>query len=302
MIVRKEMNSDSQNNEYQQITNRVSVVSVLVNLGLSLFKAAAGILGHSSAMISDAVHSASDILGSLIVVVGAHFSEREADKNHPYGHERFESVSSVLLAFILVMAGFSIAGAAFETLRTGAYRHASAPGRIALAAAVISIVFKEAMYWYTIHYARIIRSGSLKAEAWHHRSDALSSVGSLIGIAGARMGFPALDPAAGLVISLFILKAAADIFREAVDRMTDHACDSAFEEEIRQCVLSCPGVQGIDLLQTREFGRKAYVDLEVRMDGHMELARAHQCAEEIHRTLEERFPLVKHVMVHVNPC
>ena len=286
---------------YERVTTRVSSISMAGNVLLALFKFIAGILGHSGAMISDAVHSSSDVLGSLIVIIGVKISGKDADKNHPYGHERFESVASILLSVLLLFAAVEIAEKGIVSVWNGDYRTAAIPGGIALIAAVISIVSKEAMYHYTMHYAKILSSGSLKAEAWHHRSDSLSSIGSLIGIAGARLGFPILDPIAAVIISLFILKAAYDIFMGAIDQMTDHAGSKELEKEIRECVLGCSGIRHIDILRTREFGRKIYVDLEVSMDSALTLEEAHENAEAVHHVLEERFPELKHVMVHVNP-
>ena len=293
--------SKKRNDSYEQVTTRVSSVSMAGNVLLAAFKFFAGIFGHSAAMISDAVHSSSDVLGSLIVLIGVKLSGKEADRNHPYGHERFESVASILLSFLLLMAGLEIAGSSIGSVVRGEYLTAQLPGKIALAAAIISIVSKEAMYYYTMHFANKISSGSLRAEAWHHRSDSLSSIGSLIGIAGTRAGIPLCEPIAAGLISLFILKAAYDIFKSAIDQMTDHAGSAELENEIRTCVSSYDGIMSIDMLHTREFGRKIYVDLEVSMDSALSLGEAHDKAEGVHDLLEERFPELKHVMVHVNP-
>ena len=285
---------------YHAVVRRVSAVGITGNLLLTVFKLAAGIIGRSSAMLSDAIHSASDIAGSLIVLIGVSFSERQADRDHPYGHERLECIASVLLAVILLLAGLTVGYGAVSRL-TGGADGLEIPGRIALIAAVVSVVAKEGMFQYTIIQAKRIDSGALRAEAWHHRSDALSSVGSLVGIAGARLGLPFLDPLAGFIICLFILKAAYDIFREAMEKMTDHSADEEVERQIRACVEEIDAVRGIDLLRTREFGRKLYVDLEIRMDGSLTLEESHGVAERLHDLLEERFPRIKHVMVHVNP-
>ena len=286
---------------YQAAVSRVSAVGIGANLALTLFKLAAGILGRSSAMLSDAVHSLSDIAGGLIVVVGVNLSERQADEDHPYGHERLECIASLLLAVILLVAALAMGRSAAVSIVTGSYRTAAVPGGIALIAAVVSIAVKEGLYRWTMARAGILGSGALRAEAWHHRSDALSSVGSLIGVGGAMLGLRVLDPAASLVICLFILKAAYDIAREAVERMTDHTGGQEWDESIRACAEGFPDIQGIDLLRTREFGRKLYVDLEIRMDGSLTLAESHNVAEALHDELETRFPQIKHVMIHVNP-
>ena len=172
---------------------------------------------------------------------------------------------------------------------------------LALAAAILSIVVKEAMFWYTRAGAKRIDSGALMADAWHHRSDSLSSVGALIGIGGARLGFPILDPVASVVICIFIEKAALDIFMDAVNKMVDKACDEETEAKMQECVMAQEGVLGVDLLRTRTFGNKVYVDIEISADGDKTLREAHTIAENVHDSVEIEFPKVKHIMVHVNP-
>ncbi|WP_207708147.1 cation diffusion facilitator family transporter [Murimonas intestini] len=288
-------------NDSRKIAMRVSTVSIAGNVILSLFKLFAGVAANSGAMVSDAVHSASDVFSTVIVMIGIKFANKASDKEHQYGHERMECVAAVILAVILFGTGLGIGyrGAVKIFYDTG--KELAVPGTLALAAAVISIAVKEAMYWYTRAAAKKIRSGALLADAWHHRSDALSSVGSFAGIFGARLGFPVLDPAASIVICVFILKAACGIFADAIGRMTDKACDDELVEEIRDIILSQSGVLGIDQLKTRLFGARIYVDVEIRADGNETLKRAHETAEKVHGAIEEHFPDVKHCMVHVNP-
>lgn len=288
--------------QFEKTAVRVSMVSIIGNAILSTLKLLAGILAHSGAMISDAVHSASDVFSSIIVIIGVKISAKDSDSEHPYGHERFECVAAVVLAVILFITGLFIGHSALEQITAGEEQQLVIPGVLALAAAVVSIVTKEAMYWYTRFYAKKLDSGALMADAWHHRSDALSSVGALIGIAGARMGYPILDPIASLVICVFILKAACDIFKDAMGKMVDHACDAEMEESLRQCASAQPGVLGIDLLQTRIFGNKIYVDIEIAADGQITLAESHAIAEQVHAAIEAQFTKVKHIMVHVNPA
>ena len=288
--------------QFEATAVRVSMVSIIGNAILSTLKLLAGILAHSGAMISDAVHSASDVFSSIIVIIGVKISAKDSDHDHPYGHERFECVAAVVLAVILFITGLFIGHSALEQITAGEERQLVIPGALALAAAVVSIVTKEAMYWYTRFYAKRLDSGALMADAWHHRSDALSSVGALIGIAGARMGYPILDPIASLVICVFVLKAACDIFKDAMKKMVDHACDAEMEESLRQCASAQPGVLGIDLLQTRIFGNKIYVDIEISADGQITLAESHAIAEQVHAAIEAQFTKVKHIMVHVNPA
>ena len=286
---------------FEKTAVRVSMVSIIGNTVLSLLKLLAGIFAHSGAMVSDAVHSASDVFSSLIVIIGIKISSKAADKEHPYGHERFECVAAIILAVVLCITGLFIGHTAIEHLSAENARGITVPGLLALAAAIVSIVCKEAMYWYTRQYAKRLDSDALMADAWHHRSDALSSVGALIGIAGARIGFPLLDPIASLVICVFIIRAAYTIFRDAIDKMVDHSCDEEVEQQILQCAAEQDNVLGVDLIQTRVFGNKVYVDIEIRADGESTLAESHEIAECVHDAIEKKFSQVKHIMVHVNP-
>lgn len=215
--------------DFEKTAVRVSMVSIIGNAVLSAFKVLAGFIAHSGAMISDGVHSASDVFSSVIVIIGVKLSAKKSDKEHPYGHERMECVAAIILAAVLLVTGLFIGDSALGKLIGGKYDSLEMPGILALIAAVISIVVKEGMFWYTRYYAKLLDSGAVMADAWHHRSDALSSIGALIGIAGARMGMPVLDPIATFVICLFILKAAYDIFKDAVDKMVDHSCDDKTE-------------------------------------------------------------------------
>lgn len=286
--------------QHEKVAVGVSTVTIVINLTLAGFKFLAGFLAHSGAMISDAVHSASDVLATLIVILGVKLAGRDADRSHPYGHERLECVAALILAVILGATGLGIGWSGIRKI-TGSGELA-VPGLLALIAAVVSIVVKEAMFWYTWLAAKRINSSALKAEAWHHRSDALSSVGSFAGILGARLGFPALDPVASVVICLFILKAAWDILSDALGKMTDHACPPAMEQEMADVILAQPGVLGLDTLNTRLFGDRVYVDVEIQADGDLPLKVTHATAQAVHDTLECQFPQVKHCMVHVNPA
>lgn len=288
--------------DYEKVALRVSRTSIVSNIVLTIFKLLAGVIAHSGAMVSDAIHSASDVFSTIIVIIGIRISGKASDKDHPYGHERMECVASIVLATILAGTGLGIGYAAVNKIVGGNYANLAVPGTLALIAAVVSILVKEGMYQYTRIYAKKIDSGALMADAWHHRSDALSSIGALIGIAGARIGFPFLDPVASVVICVFIEKAAYDIFRDAVDKMVDKACDDEVESMLRERALAQDGVLGVDLLHTRVFGNKIYVDIEISVDGDMKLREAHGIAECVHDAIERAFPKVKHIMVHVNPA
>lgn len=289
-------------NDFQKVANRVSIITIIENLVLSVIKLLAGIIAHSNAMISDAIHSASDVFSTFVVIIGIKLASKKPDKDHPYGHERMECVAAIVLAVVLLITGLGIGMKALKNILNGNYSDLQVPGVLALIAAIVSIVSKEVMYRYTRYNAKKIDSSALMADAWHHRSDAFSSIGALIGIGGARLGFPIMDSIASLVIFVFIVKAALDIFKDAMDKMVDHSCDEDTERQIYDCVMKNENVLGIDLLQTRIFGNKIYVDVEIREDGSITLQEAHNIAEAVHDDIERTFPQVKHIMVHVNPA
>ncbi len=285
----------------KKIAVRVSWVSIIVNALLSFGKLLAGLLAASGAMVSDAVHSASDVISSVMVMFGVSMAAKEEDQNHPYGHERLECVTALLLAALLFITGVGIGLNGIKNISLALDGDLAAPGLLALWAAVVSIAVKEAMYWYTRAAAKKTRSGALLADAWHHRSDALSSVGSFVGILGARLGWPILDPVAALVICCFILKVAWDIASDSFDKMVDHACDETVVEQIRKVVRDTPGVLSLDDLKTRRFGSKSYVDVEIGVDSRLNIVEAHNIAQLLHDNIEQTLPEVKHCMVHVNP-
>ena len=205
-----------------------------------------------------------------------------------------------IAAFVLALVGGSICYSAVREIISGAAQ-TEVPGLPALAAAALSIVVKEVLFWYTHGVAKRYRSTALHAEAWHQRSDALSSVGALIGIGGARLGVPVMEPVASGIIGLFILRVAVRVFRKAVDQMVDRACDGETEDGFRRTALSIDGVRKVELLRTRMFGNRVYVDLEIAVDPELRLADAHAIAENVHDAIERQHPDVKHIMVHVNP-
>lgn len=284
------------------VIRRLSLVSLIGNALFSGFKLLAGVWGHSGAMISDAIHSFSDVLTTFIAWFGVKVSRRAADASHPYGHERLECVASLFLGIVLMGTGIGVGRAGLETIFSGQYETITPPGAIALVAAVLSIVSKEAMYWYTRYYAKLIHSDAFMADAWHHRSDAFSSIGSLIGIGGAMLGFPVMDSVASVVICVFILKVAYDILKDAVVKILDTSCGEQYEAELQKFVSEQKDVVCVDTLHSRMFGSKVYVDLEIEVDGSKTLQEAHDVAERVHTELEHRFPDIKHVMVHLNPA
>lgn len=285
----------------ETVIRKLSLVSLLGNALLSGFKLFAGIFGYSGAMISDAIHSFSDVFTTLVAWIGVKVSKKAADADHPYGHERMECVAALILGLILLVTGIGIGKTGVENILSGRYKTLPVPGTIALIAALASIVGKETMYWYTRYYAKLINSAAFMADAWHHRSDALSSIGSLIGIAGARLGFPALDPAASVLICLFILKVGYDVLKDAFAKMLDTSCGDDYEKKLLHYIAEQKDVIHVDMLRSRMFGNKIYIDLEIAVDGDKSLKEAHAVAENVHARVESHFPEVKHIMIHVNP-
>ncbi len=286
------------NNEKEAM--KVSVVSIVSNVFLTIIKFIAGFISHSGAMISDAIHSLSDVLSTFVVIIGVKLSNKKADKEHPYGHERLECVASIILAVMLALTGVGIGANGIGNIIKGKYI-ILVSGTLALVIAVVSILVKEAMYWYTRNTAKKINSGALLADAWHHRSDALSSVGSFIGILGAKLGFPVLDSIASVIICLFVIKVAYDIFKDAVDKMVDKSCDEDTIKKIEDIIYENKEVVKIDDLKTRQFGNRYYIDVEISVDKNMSVLNAHDVAQNVHDDIENRLPSTKHCMIHVNP-
>ncbi len=283
-----------------KIAITVSVVTIVVNAILSGGKLIVGILDSSNAMISDAIHSASDVFSTIIVIIGIKISAKASDKDHPFGHERMECVAAIILAIVLGGTGIAMGYAGIMNIVNKVYVD-TFPGWPALIAAIVSIVVKEGMYWYTRSAAKLIKSDALMADAWHHRSDAFSSVGAFAGILGSMLGAPILDSIASIIICVFVLKVAIDIFRNSIGKMVDKSCDRNTEDKMRELIVAQEGVMSLDVIRTRIFGNKVYVEIEISVDENAPLIQAHSIAEHVHDLIEKNFPDVKHCMVHVNP-
>lgn len=285
------------NNE--KIAIKISFISIIGNIVLSILKMIASFIGKSQAMLSDAIHSLSDVLSTLVVIIGVKISSKQDDEDHPYGHEKLECIASIILSFMLFATALGIGYAGLNSMLKPS--EIQTPKVIALIAAVISIIVKESMFQYTKYNAKKIKSDALMADAWHHRSDALSSIGSLIGIGFAMLGYPIFDAIASIIICLLIIKVSLDIFKSAVNKIVDKSCDENILDEIRSIILSNENVLGIDSLKTRQFGNKIYVDVEISLDKNLTFIKAHDISEQIHHKLEKKMPAIKHCMVHANP-
>lgn len=289
---------DTKAQENLEIAKRISVVTILWNVILSVIKIIAGLVGNSGAMIADGIHSISDVATTVLAFWGVKMASKSADEDHPYGHEKIEPVMGKMLAIILFITAAGIMYKGAQTIISGL---AETPKGIAIYAAILSIVIKEWMFRYTIKGANTINSGALKADAWHHRTDALSSVGSLVGIAGAMMGYPLMDPIAGVAIGLLVMKVAVDIYIQSVKELIDTAADKETVDALRKTILSVEGVKVVDDLKTRIHASRLYVDVEIGVDRYLSLHDAHIIAENVHDLIENDYESVKHCMVHVNP-
>lgn len=277
---------------------RVSILTILLNIFLFIFKIVAGILGCSTAMIADGIHTLSDIITTFMVILGLKISSKEEDAEHPYGHEKFEPIYGKIISTLLLLTGIFIAYKGIKNLFLGDYIK---PKSIAIIASMVSILVKEIMYRYTIQTANKIQSISMEADAWHHRSDALSSVGTFIGILGAKLGFTILDPITAIVVSLFIIKVAVKFYIKSVKELVDTSADDDTLIKIRKEVLKISGVEKIYKLKTRCFGSKLYVDIEIYVDSKISVEEGHTIATKVHDHIENTFKNIKHCMVHVEP-
>ncbi len=285
-----------------KILNRLTWGGFLGNVFLAVFKLLAGIFGSSIAMLSDAIHSISHVFTTLIALAGVKAGEKEADDRHPYGHERMECIASLILGLVLVVAACDIAWNGLSAIVTGSYKTMETPGVLALVAAAVSILVNEGMYLYIRYYAEKIHSSAFMAAAVHDHADSLSSVGSFVGILGAMAGFPIMDSVAALAICLFLFKSAYDILKEALDEMLDVSGGTDFDRDLTAYISGQAGVTRVDLLKSRLFGSRIYVDLEIGVDGDWKLKDAHAVAQRVHDNVEKEFPRVKHIMIHVNPA
>ncbi len=279
----------------------ISRTNIFMNAFLSLSKLAIGVFAHSNAMINDGINNASDVVGSVIVAVGVSQGAKDSDKHHQYGHERLECVASILVSGIVMALGVGLFFDGIGKIYNGSYQNLPMPGVAAVIAAIASIIIKEIMFLYTRSAAKKTGSSALMASAWDSQSDVLATTGGLIGIVASRLGVPVADSIAAIVIAMFIFKVGLDIFKDGMYKMVDHACPDEEVKKIRKVAEEQTGVMSVDVLQTRMFGSRAYVDVEISAEGTQSLIQAHAIAERVHHAIEINFPQVKHCMVHVNP-
>jgi len=277
---------------------KISKITIIINVLLFAIKLLAGIWGRSGAIIADAIHSLSDVLTTIAVMVGLKLAKQPADDQHPYGHEKLEPITAKILASMLLITALLIGFNGIKNIINGT---TVIPAKIAMYAAILSIIVKEWMYRYTAGGAKKIESSALMADAWHHRSDAFSSIGTLIGVIGARMGYPILDPVASLVICILITKVAIDIYKEAINQLIDRSADTKTVDSIKNQIEKINGVISIDELKTRVCANRLYVDVEICVNSNLSVCEAHEISESVHTAIENLDNRIKHCMVHVNP-
>lgn len=284
---------------------RVTWTGSFVNFLLVVFKLAAGILGHSAAMIADAVHSLSDFVTDIIVIVFTRISNKPQDKGHDYGHGKYETLATAIIGTVLFAVGAGICWNGLLAIRSVWQGHVlPVPGVLALSGAVVSVILKEITYRYTIHVGRRIDSAVVIANAWHHRSDAFSSIGTFIGIGGAiTLGekWSVLDPMAAIIVSFFIMKVSVQLLKPCVDELTEKSLPDDIETEIMRIAEHTPGVSALHNLRTRRIGNHYAIEMHIRMNGRLTLYEAHSKASAIERKLKEKFGIDTHVGIHVEP-
>ena len=301
MLNNKTMNESDRKKEIYRIT----IIGSVVNLLLLIFKFVAGFVGHSAAMIADAVHSLSDFVTDIVVIVFVRISSKPVDESHSYGHGKYETLATAIIGLVLLgVAAGILAGGVKDVVFVAKGGVLDKPGTIALIAAAVSIVLKEAIYQYTVYKGKGIQSQALVANAWHHRSDAFSSIGTLLGIGGAIFAgakWRILDPLAAIVVSFFIAKVAVNILKNSLDELLEHSLPASNEDEIRKIILSVDGVSSPHHLRTRRIGYNYAIDVHIRMDGKMTLIEAHQKTTVVERLLKERFGAGTIVSIHTEP-
>ncbi len=280
-------------------STRVAVVGAVVNLLLSIVKVVVGVLGHSQALIMDGIHSLSDLLTDLLVVVASRHAAHGPDEEHPYGHGRFETAATLGLgAFLVLVAGGIMWDSIERLLHAG---QAVRPAVMALYAAIASILAKEWLFWYTRAVARRIRSDLLMANAWHHRSDAVSSVVVLVGVGGALLGFPWLDLVAALVVGAMVAKVGWDLAWGAMRELVDEALEEEKVATIRRAIMDLPGVSSIHMLRTRRQGHEAMADVHVQVAPWISVSEGHMVALAVEERIREAVPEVTDITVHIDP-
>ncbi|MDR5659683.1 cation diffusion facilitator family transporter [Serpentinicella sp. ANB-PHB4] len=288
------------NNVENAQLNKVLVVTIVINLILVVIKVGIGYLANSRALLADGVHSISDVITSIGVIVSLVLSKKPRDEEHQYGHEKIETVITFLLSIVLLYTGFNIGVNSIRTvMATGT---ANIPGQLAVFGAIISVALKELQYQYVYRVGKRIESKALMADAWHHRSDAFSSLAALIGIVGSRMGVDVLDAIAAIFVSLIVIKIGFSIFKDCFQLLIDVSINLDKLEEIKELLLKHEEIKNINDIRTRKHGSKVFIDLKVCVSSKLSISKGHQISDEVERIIRSKVKNVKDIVVHLDPC
>ena len=285
-------------NRYDE-SNKITVISILLNIGLTILKILAGIVGNSTAIIADGLHSASDIITSIGILIGNKISRKPRDDEHQYGHEKAESLVSFILAAVLIGIALKIGYDGFKDLIN--INNILVPNALPLVVALISIVVKEYQYQITIRVAKKINSSSLKADAWHHRSDAFSSIAAFIGIGGAMLGFKILDPIASIIVAIVVIKVGIEILKSACDELMDSSISKEDIREIKSLIDNNKKIYGIKDFKSRKYGSIAYIDMSIFIDKSKTLEEAHDIADNLEHSIISNLNYIKEINIHTEP-
>ncbi|OPJ55073.1 cation diffusion facilitator family transporter [Alkalithermobacter paradoxus] len=281
-------------------STNVTIKSIVINIVLSISKIGAGVFGNSNAMVADGIHSASDIVTSIGVLLGNIIARKPNDEDHNYGHEKAETLVAFVLSLILIYVGFKIGSSSFKLIFN--LNDIKTPTILPIIAAIVSILLKEYQFYITIKVANKINSPSLKADAWHHRSDSLSSIGALLGIIGSRLGFKILDPIAGVLVSILVIKVGIDILKTSANELLDYSINKDEEEKIRNIIISVEGVNHITSFKSRKHGPYVYIDLAICVDPNITVYKGHEIAHNVEDKIKESIDNIKGIAVHIDAC
>lgn len=280
---------------------KVSIITIIINCFLSFIKLLAGFLSNSKALISDGIHSLGDLVTTIIVMIGIHLSSHKEDDKHQYGHERMECIVAIILAGVLFALGLSIGLDGIEQIIYKSYKSVVIIGNVGIIAAIVSIIIKEWLFWYTRGIAKKIQSSALLAEAWHHRTDVVASIGSLVGVVLAKMGYTIGDSIASIIISLFILKTSICIFNEAVSGLIDKACDEDVLNNIKEIILNNDDIVDIKKIRSRCFSSKVYLDIDIMVDSNIDINELYKIINKVNIDIKDKIDIVKGCRIEFIP-
>jgi len=280
---------------------KVSIITIFINCFLSFIKLLAGFLSNFKALISDGIHSLGDVVTIIIVMIGICLSSHKEDEEHPYGHERMECIVAIILSGVLFVLGLGIGLDGIEQIISNGYSSVVIIGNIGIIAAIISIIVKEWLFWYTRSVAKKIKSSALLAEAWHHRTDVVASIGSLVGVVLAKMGYSIGDSIASIIISLFIIKTSIEIFKDAVSGLIDKACGDDILEKASEIILESNNIVDIKNIRSRCFASKVYLDIDVFVDRNADINSLYSTINKINLDIKEKIDIVKGCRIEFIP-